>query len=224
MNAWWRAGCAALLLGPALAAGSHAEGPTASRAAGFVKLAQHKDQKAPAGAKGKESTAKPAPGAEPAPAAELPAPQSSTAPVGEFEPVLHAQGAKITTCMDTIVGESAAVIDSAHTAISSWATAAPDANLFLSIIGLSYANKSSPNAAAILLAAPVGAAKCEGATVQVYPVAQSCSALQAALIKQGHTIAALRALPVVETKSGSRDVLIPTVGGGCVLVAVGLRQ
>ena len=165
----------------------------------------------------------PAAAVEP-PAAEAPQPQAPPGAVGELQPVLHAQQARITTCMDTIVGESAAVIDSAHTAISSWATEAPDQNGFLSIIGLSYANKTAPNAAAVMFAAPLAPDKCGGATVQVYPVGQSCSALQAALIKQGRTVAMLRALPVVETKTGYRDVLIPTAGGGCVLIAVGLRQ
>src|SRR5436190_15447981 len=116
------------------------------------------------------------------------------------------------------------VIDAPHTAISSWSTAAPNENVFVSIVGLNYANKATPNGAAILFAAPLGSGKCEGGTVQIYPFAQSCSALQASLIKEGHTIATLRALPVVETKNGYRDVLIPTAGGGCVLVSVGMRQ
>ena len=163
--------------------------------------------------------------AEPAPPKEPVAPQAPPgAAIGEFQPVLHAQGAKISTCMDTVVSESAAVIDSTHTAISSWSAAAPDANVFVSIVGLNYANKAAPNAAAILIAAPVGPAKCQGTTVQIYPVAQPCSAVQASLIKEGRTVATLRALPVVETKKGYRDVLIPTTGGGCVLVSVGLRQ
>jgi hypothetical protein len=161
----------------------------------------------------------PKPAEPPAPTPEAPANAG-----GEFQPVLHAQGANITTCMDTIVGESAAVIDSAHTAISSWNAAAPNDNPFVSIIGLSYANKAAPNGAAIILAAPIGAARCAGETVQIYPFAQSCSATQASLIKEGHTVATLRALPVVETKAGVRNVLIPTAGGGCVLVAVTLRQ
>ena len=126
--------------------------------------------------------------------------------------------------MDTIVSESAAVIDAPHTAISSWSTAAPNDNVFVSIVGLNYANKATPNGAAILFAAPLASGKCEGGTVQIYPFGQSCSALQASLIKEGHTIATLRALPVVETKNGYRDVLIPTAGGGCVLVSVGMRQ
>jgi hypothetical protein len=197
------------------------------------RLAQQKEHNAPPVTKGdaaagkSEAVHKPAAAPAPGAAAEPPAPQPQgpQAAIGEFQPVLHAQGAKIATCMDTIVGESATVIDAPHTAISSWATAAPNDNVFLSIVGLNYPNnKAVPNGAAILFAAPVGGGKCEGSTVQIYPFAQSCSALQASLIKEGRTIATLRALPVVETKNGYRDVLIPTNGGGCVLVSVGMRQ
>jgi hypothetical protein len=189
---------------------------TARSSARPVMLVAQKERTPPAGKEAEK--------AEPAPLKEPVAPQAPPgAAIGEFQPVLHAQGAKISTCMDTIVGESAAVIDSAHTAISSWSAAAPDANVFVSIVGLNYANKAAPNAAAVMIAAPVGPAKCQGTTVQIYPVAQPCSAVQASLIKEGHTVATLRALPVVETKKGYRDVLIPTTGGGCVLVSVGLR-
>src|SRR5690348_11045101 len=198
--------------------------------ASFPLLAQKEHAAAPAAKSGaatgkSDANGKPATAPAPAAPAEGPAPQPQgpQAAIGEFQPVLHAQGAKIATCMDTIVGESAAVIDAPHTAISSWSTAAPNDNLFLSIVGLNYANnKATPNGAAILFAAPLGSGKCEGSTV--YPFAQSCSALQASLIKEGHTIATLRALPVVETKNGYRDVLIPTAGSGCVLVSVGMRQ
>lgn len=187
--------------------------------------AEQKEHVPPHPGKGRAAPDKQAPtAASPASTTAAPEPQAAPGQVGEFQPVLHAQGAKISTCMDTIVGESAAVIDSAHTAISSWSSTAPDSNTFVSIVGLSYANKTAPNAAAVMVAAPIGPGKCQGATVQVYPVAQSCSALQASLIKEGHTVAALQALPVIETKSGSRDVLIPTAGGGCALLAVSLRQ
>jgi hypothetical protein len=217
MMLWKTAGrcavCAAALLlasFPVLAQKEHAAAPAAKGGAAAGK----------SDANGKPSAA-PAPGATEPPA---PQPQGPQAAVGEFQPVLHAQGAKIATCMDTIVGESASVIDAPHTAISSWSTAAPNDNVFVSIVGLNYANKATPNGAAILFAAPLGSGKCEGGTVQIYPFGQSCSALQASLIKEGHTIATLRALPVVETKNGYRDVLIPTAGGGCVLVSVGMRQ
>jgi hypothetical protein len=185
-------------------------------------LAQQNERASPKADKN-EATSTKAPAKPAAAPVDAPAPQALPGQVGEFQPVLHAQGAKISTCMDTIVGQSASVIDSAHTAISSWSNSAPDANVFLSIVGLSYANKVAPNAAAVMVAAPIGSGKCQGATVQVYPTAQPCSALQASLIKEGHTLTALRALPVIETKAGSRDVLIPTAGGGCVLIAVSLR-
>jgi hypothetical protein len=152
-----------------------------------------------------------------------PEPQTPAHPTGEFQPVLHARAANISACMDTIVGESAAVIDSEHSAISSWTQAAPNENAFQSIIGLNYPNKAAPNGVAVILAAPVAAGKCEGQTIQIYPFGQSCSAIQATLVKDGQTIATLRSLPVVQTRNGFRDILLPTAGGGCVVVAVGLR-
>jgi hypothetical protein len=187
-------------------------------------VAQQKERAAPKAGKEETTPAKGTPVAPTGAPAEIPAPQAPSGQVGEFQPVLHAQGAKISTCMDTVVAESAAVIDSGHTAISSWSSSAPNNNAFLSIIGLQYADKTAPNAAAVIVAAPVGPAKCDGATVQIYPVARPCSAVQASLIKQGHTVAMLGALPVVETKAGYRDVLLPSAGGGCVLILVGLRQ
>jgi len=156
----------------------------------------------------------------PAPANGPPQPETPAGSVGEFEPVLHAQQAKLSTCMDTIVSESSRVIDTAHTAISSWNAAAPNEHEFVSIIGMSYANKSAPNGAAVIVAAPGGNGTCEGASVQIYPVAKPCSAIQAELIKEGRTTAMLRLLPVVETKSGARTLLLPSAGGGCVVVAV----
>jgi hypothetical protein len=166
-----------------------------------------------------EGPGAPAPGAPQA----APIPQAGDNSVGEFQPVVHAQGARITTCMDTILNQSSSVIDSAHTAISTWVTSAPNDNAFQSIIGLSYPNKAAPNAAAVIFAAPVGPGRCEGQTVQIYPTAQPCSLVQANLIKEGHTIATLQALPVVETKTGGRDILLPSAGGGCVIVATGLK-
>lgn len=168
----------------------------------------------------------PVPG-EPRPASgtsqPAPAPEAGPNPLGELQPVLHAQGAKITTCMDMIINQASNVIDTTHTAISTWVTSAPNDNAFQSTVGLSYPNKAAPNAAAILFAAPVGPGRCEGETVQIYPTAQACSIVQANLIKEGRTVATLQALPVVETKSGARDILLPSAGGGCVVVAIGLR-
>ena len=98
MMLWKTAGrcavCAAALLlasFPVLAQKEHAAAPAAKGGAAAGK----------SDANGKPSAA-PAPGATEPPA---PQPQGPQAAVGEFQPVLHAQGAKIATCMDTIVGE-----------------------------------------------------------------------------------------------------------------------
>src|SRR5207237_9466451 len=117
-------------------------------------LAQKENTAGPAakgGAAAEKSDANGKPAAAPAPSTTdeppAPQPQGPQAAVGEFQPVLHAQGAKIATYMDTIVAESATVIDAPHTAISSWSTAAPNENVFVSIVGLNYANKATPNGA-----------------------------------------------------------------------------
>lgn len=167
--------------------------------------------------------------AEPKPAAKAAAPAAPTPralpdAVGALQPVLHAQQAKITTCMDTIVRQSAAVIAGPHAAMSSWDRAAPNHNLFVSMVGLSYKSPIAPNGAAVMLAAPVAPGRCAGEVVQIVPSARSCSVIQASLVKAGRTIAMLQGMAVVQTNLGARDLLMPAVGGGCTLVAVGLQQ
>jgi len=162
--------------------------------------------------------------AAPPAAAAAPAPRAPTGAVGPLQPVLHAQQAKVTTCMDTIVRQSGAAIDGPHAAVSSWTAAAPNENLFVSLLGLSYKSPVAPNAAAVLVAAPIAKDRCEGAVVQVVPSARSCSVIQASLVKTGRTIAMLQGLAVVQSNTGVRDLLLPTAGDGCTLVAVGLQE
>ena len=199
MRARWGLGCAAALLAAVLAVAAQA--------------AEHK----PAA----KSAPAPAP---PSPSPSAAAPRAAPDAVGALEPVLHAQKAKITTCMDTIARQSAATIAGPHAAISSWTSAAPDQNLFVSMLGLSYKSPVAPNAAAVLLAAPLGPGRCQGAVVQIVPSARPCSVIQASLVKTGKTIAMLEGLPVVQSASGVRNLLLPTAGGGCTLVAVGLQE
>ncbi|WP_291863248.1 hypothetical protein [Bradyrhizobium sp.] len=98
------------------------------------------------------------------------------------------------------------------------AQAAPNDHPFQSVIGLSYPSKIAPNGVAVIFAAPMSTDKCGGGSVQVIPTAQPCSTVQARLISVGRTIGTLQMLPVVETRDGARDVLMPTAGGGCVIV------
>jgi hypothetical protein len=171
-----------------------------------------------------EGTKEAAPAPQPvAPAQQPIAPQSAREPTGEFQPVVQARAAKITTCMDKIVSMSARVIDRPHAAVSTYVQAAPDENVFEAIIGMNYPNKEMPNGAAVILAAPMNGPKCEGETIQIYPTTNSCTAVQASLIKNGRTLTSLNSLPLLQTKDGSRNLLIPTAGGGCVVIGITLH-
>lgn len=154
-------------------------------------------------------------------AAQAPAPVAVAGP-GELQPVLHARDANLAMCMDHVVTLSASAIDTRHTAASTWSTAAPDANPFTSIVGLSYNNQTTPNGLAILISAPLVAGRCGGGVIQIYPTSNSCSVVQAALIKRGKTLGSIEKLPLVETGDGVRNILMPTVGGGCTVVSVRL--
>lgn len=180
-----------------------------------------KQKRAPASAdKNKDATEIIAPIAAPAPT------NSEQANIGEFQSVLHARTAKLTTCMDQVVTQSNSVIDRPHTAISSWSKSQPNENFFRSIIGLSYKNTAMPNGAAVLVAAPLPGGRCGGTTVQIYPTAQSCTSLQALLVQKkksgriGRTAAMLRDLPVVVTADGASNILMPTAGNGCAMIIV----
>lgn len=188
--------------------------------------AKSKSANPPAPSKNPEQTPpRPAAQAQPAPPApaeqqpQAPAPDVRLAnPAGEFEPVIHARGAKVTTCMDRILAQSHEIIDRPHTAISTWNQAAPNEHPFQSVIGLTYPSKVAPNGIAVIFAAPLAGDKCEGGSVQVIPTAQPCSTVQARLITVGRTIGMLQAMPVVETRDGSREILVPGAAGGCVIV------
>jgi len=152
------------------------------------------------------------------------APASADPTVGsEFEPVLHARKAGIKTCLGNVVAQSRRVIDTRHSALSIWNTREPDSGLFQSILALKYDNKNAPNGAAILTAAPDGASHCGGSFVQIYPTALSCSTIQADLARNGKTVAELLDLPVISTADGRREILLPSAGGGCVIVAASLN-
>ena len=155
-----------------------------------------------------------------APAAPQPSAPTSPEPIGELQPVLHARQAKVTTCLDNVIRQSGQVIDRPHTAISTWSKNAPNENAFQSVVGLSYPTPAAPNGLALIFAAPINGSKCEGESVQIYPTSQSCTKVHADLLSFGQTLGTVGNLPIVETKDGGRDILIPSAGGGCVIVSV----
>jgi hypothetical protein len=140
--------------------------------------------------------------------------------IGELQPALHARAAGLTTCMDNVITQAGKVIDQPHTAISSWSKEKPNDHAFQSIAGLFSGNSLAPNGLALIFAAPLDAKKCEGESVQIYPTGQSCTKSHALLLNFGRTIGSIGNLPIVETSDGGRTILIPSAGGGCVIVSV----
>lgn len=141
-------------------------------------------------------------------------------PVGELQPVLHARQAGLTYCMDNVIRQSGKSINSKHSAITTWSKNKPNENAFQSIIGLSETNTLTPNGLALIFAAPINLNKCEGQSVEIHPAALSCTKAHANLLEVGRTLGEVGNLPVIEAKDGSRIILIPTTGGGCVIVSV----
>ena len=162
----------------------------------------------------------PAPPAPPAIPADTPRPALSAA--AEPQPVIHATNAGVKACLDGIVRASNGTIDTQHTAMSQWFNGAADNHAFQSIVALAYPNKVAPHAAAILLGAPTATRACDTSTVEVFPTARPCNDVLGDLLKTGKVVADLSGLLVTQNAGGVRQILLPSAGNGCVIVAVGL--
>lgn len=178
------------------------------------KAAQAKD-KQPAPAPAPASSAPPAP-VQPAPPAPLPV------AAAEPQPLAHAAQAGVKACLDGLVRAANATIDAPHTAMSNWYNGAADSHVFESIVSLTYPNKVAPRAAVVLLGSPTANHGCDTSYVQVFPTARACNEIQGDLLKDGTVVANLSGLAVTVGGNGSRQLLLPTPGNGCVIVVVGL--
>ncbi len=164
-----------------------------------------------------------APAATPAAAPAPPAPpQPPPSTAAEPQPLVHASQAGVKSCLDGIARAANGTIDTQHAAMSQWFTGAADSHLFESIVSLAYPNKIAPHAAAVLLAAPTQGQSCDTSTVQIFPTARPCNAVLADLLKTGKVIADLAGMPVSQTPTGARQILMPTAGNGCVMIVVNL--
>ena len=168
-----------------------------------------------------EPSAPPAANAPATPPAE-PTPKPPPSAAAEPQPVIHATNAGVKACLDGLVRASNATINTQHTAMSQWFTGAPDSHMFQSIVSLAYPTRVVPHAAAILTAAPTASNGCDTSAVEVFPTARPCNEVLADLLKNGKVVADLAGLLVTQNAAGGRQLLMPSAGNGCVLVAVGL--
>jgi hypothetical protein len=210
-------------------------GPTAEKANGPTKPPAQAG-KSPSGQAVQAAPAAAAPGTSPPPAPLTPpsaaaAPGPSTAPApptppsapaAEPQPVAHAAQAGVKACLDGLVRSANVTIDTTHTAMSQWFNGAADSHVFESIVSLAYPNRVAPRAVAVLFGAPTAAHNCDTSYVQVFPTARACNDIEGDLLKQGKVVANLSGVPVTVDAAGARQLLLPTPGNGCVVVAVGL--
>lgn len=159
------------------------------------------------------------------PAASTARPQPAGAPVpspADLQPIQHARNAGVGACLAAVGEASLATVDAPHKAHSTWVTAAPDAHVFQSIVGLGYRSKAAPHAASVISATPTPGRGCDTTTVQIYPTARPCPQLRAALLKDGSLTDELSGMPLVRSASGFQHLLLPGPANSCVIVAVGL--
>jgi hypothetical protein len=146
----------------------------------------------------------------------------ATASAAEFltEPAKHAKAAKIERCGPLIEQAARGSITTKSSAFSLWSEKQPDAHMFQSIIALDFENAIAPRAAAVLAAAPETSG-CEATLVQIHPTQRSCTDIQADLNRKNATSTQLAGMALMQA-GGERQLLIPSPGSGCVIVAVSL--
>ena len=115
------------------------------------------------------------------------------------------------------------VVDGQHVALSTWNNAAANDRLFQSVVGLKYDNKTAPHGISVLVAAPMQAEKCDGATVQIQPSALACDKIAKNLASAQLGAADLNGIRMIETSKSIRIVLLPTRGNGCAVVGIGVH-
>lgn len=175
--------------------------------------AQVQAQQAPSRAGNRPATAEARP--------KQPEPPPIPAAAGELQPVMHARNAGIVTCLDGIARAATGTIEAPHAAMSNWLTGAANQGPFSSIVAMTPASRTAPNAAAFIHLSPTPVGGCQGSTVQVVPTARSCGAMHAEFSKDSRTIANLAGIPIILRASGERYLLLQAPGG-CVIVSVNL--
>ena len=158
---------------------------------------------------------------QPAPVQPPAAPPLETQPAAQ--PVAHARNAAVRSCLPALQELSQMVVDGQHVAYSTWNTGAANDRLFQSIVGLKYENTTAPYGVSILVAAPMQAEKCDGATVQIQPSALACDKIARTLAGAQLPSADLNGIRLIQATNSTRVVLLPTRGNGCAVVGIGVH-
>ncbi len=179
-------------------------------------------QKAPAPAPSKPATVRPA-AAAPKPAGILvDGNVGNLSPSNAPEPLQHARNGGLARCLGA-VEQSATVIGAPHSSFSRWNRGAPDGYAFQAIAVEAYPGSQAPRAASVMLATPA-AIGCDAITVQVFPTTRSCSDVAKDVAAAGPLMGMLAGLPLYQGGPNGQRLLMPSAGGGCVILAVAVQN
>lgn len=147
----------------------------------------------------------------------VPTQQQELNPADRPQPVIHAKNAGFGPCLTAVERGAAVSIDTPHIAFSSWNPGAPNLHVFESIVALVHNNQMAPRSASIILATPASSG-CDSIAVQVYPTARPCPDIERDMLQTSRALGSLAGLSLLE-KAETRQMLMPTAGNGCVIVA-----
>jgi hypothetical protein len=159
--------------------------------------------------------------APPAAAAKTPAaPTPRFTPPDPPLPVAQARQAGATACLPLIDALSRRLLQGPYDVQSGWDRLDPAHHSFQSVAGLALGSPDhAADGLAALFAAPLANGACEGASVEVYPLATDCAAAASSL-SGARDAGALQRSRVLFDANGRRVILVPGFRGTCVAVSV----
>lgn len=141
----------------------------------------------------------------PQPNVMTPGQQATAAGVGQCTPLINRMAA------ESVAGR--------WDQTSGWHRTNPGQHLFQSVVGMAHEG-NPPDAMAAIIAAPVPAGGCDGATVRVFPLGGDCATVQTAIQNGGRFIGMMLNIRIMLDANNSRLMLLPGYNNTCIAVAV----
>ena len=152
----------------------------------------------------------------PAPTPKAPAPALPDPPI----PTQHAAQAGMGRCVRAVDQLSRAELGTAYNAQSIWSQSDPGGHVFQSVAGVRNARNNPQAGVVAIIAAPVANNACDAVTVEVYPLAASCTDVQKLILKGGEVETTLQDVRVLTDGQKRRLLLLPGAGATCVALSL----
>jgi len=176
--------------------------------------------------------ATPAMGADPTakhkkPGATAPKPNpTAAAPLVLPDPatsVAQARELGLADCVPALSAMAHDTLTSNYDVQSGWHRGDPTHHVFQTIAGLNAPANTPPDSFVALIAAPVSAGGCDGVSVQVLPLAGTCTTAQEVIQKSGKNLGALLGTRLMLDAGGKRLILLPGAANTCIAITVDSR-